>query len=213
MFKETEVEVLTFKYTLQDYASLQKAYAPVLAQVFYFIKGMKPRPELRKCGSYLIQYQSILFNLGINLLGYESISIHDYTVTPFEKLMERYNLPIPVETVTAYINVWGPHYWKFLHMTSLLVKTSTQLTTFAVVMLNFNLVVICAECAFNFKAKDPFKIMMNMVLSNDAITSIYTLHNTVNQALGKNLYPFETFLKDYKLEATNKDFIKIIYLQ
>ncbi|UHB41726.1 Ac92 [Macrobrachium rosenbergii nudivirus] len=214
MLNESVVEFQTYEYRITD-KNIINEYRTSVAEVFMFIKKLKPLPTLQKCGRNLLVHQHYLFNLCCDILKERSPDLNFYIRSSYEDLMQSIHItPRPFNKNEAYYkNIWGPMFWRFLHLTSILSTTLMQIEIFAFTMLNFNLCLICPECAYNFKAKNPFKLMMNISLSQDPTTNMYNFHNIVNEALKKEHYPFEQFLKDYKLEAKERNHIKIIYLE
>lgn len=203
-----EVSYTTHTYTIINEKELFELYKTYISKFFAYIKKLKPKPTLKRCGSYLLEYQYNWFELIKNILQNQKVNINNntvnkYTVT-YEEMMNVYNLPITdIQDNQYYKNIWGPVYWNFLHLTSIFCKTEYQKDLFCTNMLNFNLCMICSECAFNFKAKKPFMLMMIMSLSNDTITPLFNLHNVVNKCINHSEYSFDTFLEKYQLKITH----------
>ncbi|UBZ25594.1 Ac92-like protein [Carcinus maenas nudivirus] len=192
-------------YKINDIRKLLEEYRKTVSQTFAYIKKLKPKPELVNCGKNLITYQHNWVLLVESILkSYDNVfnfKKRAYSNSTYEDIMTYFDIkPTILEDTDYYKNIWGPIYWKFLHLTSILCKTEFQRNHFAANMFNFNLCMICGECAFNFKKKKPFLLMMIISLSNDAITPIYNLHNTVNEAIRHRQYSFESFLALYNIK-------------
>ena len=213
------INVDIYDYKLNDEAYIFHEFKKSAAHVLSYIKKLKPKPELRSCGSFLLQYQhnwillieNILISIG-HKTNAKITSNSVYTCT-YDGIMTNLNLqPYVLQDDEYYKNVWGPVYWQFLHLTSILCKTQYQKDFFSTNMYNFNLCLLCGICAFNFKKKNPFLLMMLISLTGDSITQIFRLHNMVNSALHKSQYSFEDFQKLFKLEVVNQKSKKITYI-
>ncbi|QBB28609.1 Ac92-like protein [Homarus gammarus nudivirus] len=184
--------------TLEDFKGAVSA-------AFAYMKQLKPKQSIPKCGKHLTDYQYRWTMLIISLLEIHGHKTEANGNMEYLELMDALHIkPTTIDKDAGYFkNVWGPIYWRFLHLTSILCRTKYQKDLFATNMLNFNLCIICPECASNFKKKEPFIIMMIMSLSEDVVTPIYNLHNIVNDSLHRQQYSFEDFLTLYNIQVTD----------
>lgn len=194
--------------TLENRDRLLTEFKSVASRFLAYIKQLRPKPELKQCGGYLLEYQHQWFVLIKDILTHnnhtvKAIDINKYTAT-YEQIVDILNLEIVIiRPMEYYKNIWGPVYWSFLHLTSIFCSTEYQKDLFSTNLLNFNLCMMCGTCAFNFKDKKPFMLMLMMTLTQDMITPIFNLHNIVNTALKQPEYSFEVFVKKYNLIITS----------
>lgn len=179
---------------------------------------MRPDPKLKHFSESVNEYQNNWLLLTANILKHYhhpevdlkeiTDSIQKKRYISYELIIQNLNLaPHKLQSVDGYKNIWGPVYWEFLHLTSIICTTTYQKSLFSANMLNFNLAMICGECSNNFKAKDPFTLTMIMTLTQDIITPIFDLHNKVNSALNKPIHKFEEFKERYNINSRH---VKII---
>ena len=212
-----EIFITTYTYDI-SLSVLVPQYIEAVSKFLAYMKKLVPKPHLKECGSYLTQYQENWITLICDILksvDHKTINCTELDLKlPYNQLMDALNIPKHYVHENAYYkNIWGPIYWNFLHFTSILCSKNENLRDrFSTNMLNFNLCMICPNCAFNFKNKNPFKLMMIMSISNDTITPMFNLHNIVNSALHKPQYPFEQFLKNYNISASNPQKISLKFI-
>ncbi|UVX94863.1 Ac92-like protein [Callinectes sapidus nudivirus] len=207
MLKYDTIKVKTYNYYGFNDKELIREYKRSISKTFAYIKQLVPKKELKQCGQNLLEYQyhwmllveDILKTFKQELRHESYREVINPNIT-YENLMKYFNIEATaLEQHEYFKNIWGPIYWNFLHLTSMLCRTEYQKNLFAANMFNFNLCMICSECAFNFKQKKPFLLMMIISITGDSITPIYTLHNMVNDAIRHKHFEFEDFLKKYKL--------------
>ncbi|UOT91768.1 Ac92-like protein [Aratus pisonii nudivirus] len=215
---KTEYYADIYSYKLNDVKSTLEEYKSIASRFLAYIKKLKPKADLRQCGAALIEYQYNWY-----LLIDDILTTYNHKPRTIKTSDEKYRLTYPqmikklnlvyedIQDHEYYKNIWGPTYWRFLHSTSILCKTNSHKNRFSSNMLNFNLCLICGECAYNFTKKEPFILMMVMTLFDDVITPIFNLHNKVNQALKKPIYNFEDFQKNYNITATFVKSSDLIY--
>lgn len=93
------------------------------------------------------------------------------------------------------LSVWGRDYWQFLHACSILVQNDpTSMRSFAALLINFDMLIPCAQCAAHYVLHDPIRnVSVPMIETGDAIGTIYQLHNRVNATAEKRtLYAVTT---------------------
>ncbi len=213
-----EFNIHTYKIT--DLEFLVNAYKTSCSKFFAYLKIMRPDPNLKTFGSSINTYQNnwvvlasdILKHYNHNCSGVNSKNhlIKNKMHITYNMILELLNLDkFEFQNIDGYKAVWGPAYWQFLHLTSILCVTTYQKDLFSSNMLNFNLAMICGECSNNFKRKNPFALMVAMSISSDTITPIFELHNTVNLALKKPVYSFDDFVARFKIKPTFKELIKL----
>nr|WOZ57596.1 ac92-like protein [Menippe mercenaria nudivirus] len=212
-----------YRYDIIDPKQTFTAYLKSCSQFFAYLKVIKPDPRLVNFGDALNTYHNNWILLVSNILqsydhscaGFDNQNelIKTKICIPYDTVIERMALEqYTFNSVDGYKNIWGPVYWKFLHLTSILCKTSYQRSLFGANMMNFNLTLICGNCSANYKKKNPFVLMTILTLQDDCITPIFTLHNTVNAALNKTLFSFEDFLATYNLKAYENKILSINYI-
>lgn len=123
--------------------------------------------------------------------------------TQYEVLQKELELPIVTVEKEEYITTkWGPRIWKFLHYTSIMIQHNKELImTFACLMLNFDLFILCGVCKDSFKKKEPLStILMRIKHGNDPITVLFNFHNMVNATLHKPLINILEFDEIYNVK-------------
>ncbi|UVT30807.1 ac92-like protein [Penaeus vannamei nudivirus] len=215
MFQTVVREVIPTTYKIIDEPALIEEFKIAVCKVYAYITKIKPKPQLVTAGKYLLIYQKELYNFVNNILNKgnrmgEFDNTFEYSRASYDDLMKKLNINTKFEPNDLQYakNVWGPIYWNFLHLASILCKTDNQKATFAYLLMNFNLVLICSECAFNFLDKKPFTLTMMILLSGDTITSLYNFHNIVNKALHKKQFQYSDFLLKYNIVAVKESGIK-----
>ncbi|AII15796.1 Ac92-like protein [Penaeus monodon nudivirus] len=214
MFDHTYCYANKESYKLLNPNETMKSFKISTSRVFAYIKKIIPRPELKIAGRYLLQYQCELYNLVYNVIHNYSVAepLKDpnaFLTTSYDKLMDALNIkerytPTDIQFTK---DVWGPIYWNFLHLLSILCNKEEQKKTFAYIMMNFNLVLMCSACAFNFRSKKPFMLTMSMLITGDVITNLYNFHNLVNKALHKPYFDYSDFLDTYKLRKVESEVV------
>lgn len=110
---------------------------------------------------------------------------------------------------------WGPRYWQFLHLTSIMVNRSQIRTNiFASFMYNFDIFLYCSICSRNYQNLDAMRtVTVPMMQSKDPITTIFNLHNSVNQHTTKPTFTIEAFCDSYNLQYNSSAVEEIHYSQ
>lgn len=196
------------EYRITNKRDVVTKFKHVASNFLCYMSKLRPKITLKVCGGFLLQYQYNWVRLVENILRENGCSVSHIPesdqrkIIPYDRIVQSLDLPrLEIKYDEYYKNIWGPVYWEFLHLTSILCMTPYQIDLFSTNMMNFNLCIICDRCAFNYKDKDPFKFTMLISLSQDPVTAIYNLHNLVNEALHKSQYPFEDFIRKYNLQV------------
>lgn len=208
------------EYKIQNLQYILNIYTDSCSKFFAYMKILRPDPKLQNFGAYINTYQNNWLILVSSILKHynhvckgineKDTLIRNKVYISYDTIVDILNLKITTfQQIDGYKMIWGPVYWKFLHLTSILCATDYHKSLFGTNMLNFNLAMICGQCSTNFKAKKPFALTIVLTISNDTITPIFDLHNTVNQALKKQIYNFKDFLEFYKLSAKYIETINI----
>ncbi|UBZ25488.1 Ac92-like protein [Crangon crangon nudivirus] len=209
-----ENDVSVYRYELQDPEHAHKEFKQHAGDFLTYLKFLVPnKSNIRMYIQYttyqmqIVEFVSkVLTHIGHKHTPFTKVGVGLFNSSAYnnEKLLEMLDLYTYVKLDATYLykSVWGRTYWFFLHFTSLLIKDDkTLIDTFASILLNFNLALLCGDCSVNYKAKDPLKTLtVRINETQDPITSLYLFHNIVNTAIHSHIYPIENFLTMYKLE-------------
>lgn len=137
--------------------------------------------------------------------------------TVVDYLKERVIQPTDLLDVTNLTtNVWGPIYWDFLHLSSILlqyklcrmkqytIEKIKPFIDFCVLVINLDKGLICGVCAHNylrFKTEYPTALdhLKKILCSGNFIYAIHLLHNIVNEKLDKKHFTQLDFAKIYTI--------------
>lgn len=119
----------------------------------------------------------------------------------FEHLIDTlkmiYNININVMYVNMYkytTSEWGNLYWKFLHLTSILLSHAfewrhiTSFLNFATIVYNIDLILPCSMCANHYrqiKYEDSIKGVIKTIAFGSVMTGLQTFHNIITSNVDK----------------------------
>lgn len=213
MLVTVEDTVDVYRYTIHNHIETFNSFRQSASNLLAYVKYLEPNPKYEARSKALATYQLYIVKLVSNILAENNhphktstilhMNTDQYLVISYNKLMDFLNLPkyTLTSSIDFYKDVWGPKYWDFLHLTSILLQSSIYVYDFSCILLNFDLVLSCSQCAFNFKRKDILKeLTIKIKQTKDTIRALFDFHNIVNIALHKNYFPIDKFLDLYKLD-------------
>ncbi len=211
MFRVSEYITHCSSYKILDPDKTLDDYKHSVATFLMYIKKLKPKPTLKIAGASLLKYQTEWVNFISDLLNKNPINYNkkfkkddDFLHTSYEKILEMLNIPNKMAVVSEQHlwskSIWGPIFWEFLHLTSIMCHTKKQMECFAYLMMNFNILLPCFICASNYIDKQPTFIANVIIKDCDPITVMYDLHNTVNVSQNIDVFPYKSFLEKYNIE-------------
>ncbi|XP_057336726.1 uncharacterized protein LOC130675201 [Microplitis mediator] len=133
----------------------------------------------------------------------------------YEKCRQFFRLTLEInevklEKIDWSLDSWSKNYWSFLHALSIILqycyekKSAKSLHNYlAALLLNFDLVLPCSDCRYNYKIKNPLiNVSLPIIYSEDAIFMVYSLHNDVRSVSGIDKYSFNQFLNDWSIQIS-----------
>lgn len=213
---EGEFEVFTYKFDHQEQLTKWREAAALMLQ---YIMGVEMIDKFKFAqnmyrASWFTLMSAVNQGIGDSNIGYFTPQrLHEMTVDDIAKALGLPNITLSEQG--GLINVWGPIYWKFLHLTSILIDSNQKLIeVFAALMVNFNLFLYCGICNANYKKMNPIRtVSVPMIQSKDPISTIFALHNSVNRHTQKTSFPREAFAAMYNIKYDPSSTYKIHYSQ
>jgi hypothetical protein len=185
------------------YYYIKLIYSP--AKIDNLLSGVG-NPVHTKIAKLTLLYLNKINELVATALGLENSLEDNATIVDVYTFLD---LPPNIEVDRTIL--WGNHYWKFLHQTSILYsirKDDVKFSdAFRAVLYNLLIILPCPMCMENFQSKlITSGVMENKVFSlmeTDPIRAVYDLHSLVNEhtnPIKYKDYTFETFLMAYGLK-------------
>lgn len=200
------------KYIINNKEEVIKNFEESASYFLLYRKGIQTNPKYPVKAKCFMKYTVEWYNFIKEVIGtYRTVPNQNYTFySNYETMRKQLSLPLVTINNNEYLpTVWGPRTWKFLHYSSILIQDNDILiSTFACLLLNFDLFILCGICKEHFKRKDPIStIVMRIKYSKDPITVLFNFHNMVNASLHKPLINILEFKKIYNIE---QNFIKTV---
>ncbi|KAG6558536.1 ac92-like protein, putative sulfhydryl oxidase-1 [Microplitis demolitor] len=225
VFNEHAINILKnrFRIYLNRFLAYIRTYNPILTdeQEFEFAIFLKTLFKLIVLVTECEKKDSILNEID-NMSS--SFICH---VLLYEKCREFFGLTLEIDRVKLEeidwsLDSWGKNYWRFLHALSIILqyhyekKSVRSLHNYlAALLLNFDLVLPCSNCRYNYKNQNPLiNVSLPLIYSEDAIFMVYSLHNDVRSVSGIDKYSFNQFLHDWgiQISASNVSTLDAKYL-
>uniref|UniRef100_A0AAU8GF13 Sulfhydryl oxidase n=1 Tax=Faxonius propinquus nudivirus TaxID=3139431 RepID=A0AAU8GF13_9VIRU len=220
IIEEKNIQVYAYTFSKEEKF---KQFIQILPMFLFYIKHYKP--IYLSFINYRVSWIKFIINIfndnnyEYNVKFFKNFTAITFMNTTYENLC--YNLfivPYEGSKYDGYKNIWGSRYWCFLHLISFLVYNNNEmLVTFACLLLNFHLVLLCSVCSENFLNKDPLRVLtMRIIKTQDSISTLYNFHNIVNETLlgTYSKYTEINFLKLYNcsryIKVNSLSYIEII---
>lgn len=100
-------------------------------------------------------------------------------------------------------NIWGPIYWDLFHTTASACKTRKECLAFQTIFPKMASTIKCPTCTqhiTNFMARTTVESFLFRFEELSALRFTWSLHNSVNQSLGKPPFPWQEAHKIYILK-------------
>lgn len=208
-----EGEFLKQTYSFNRQEQLEKWQKTASVMVAYMC-GITINDKYKHCVfGYRAKWLTFIGHLNSTNVTFTAQQLHNLTL---EEIYSKINLPTTTLSDSAgSMSQWGPAFWAFLHRTSILVDGDFNATeAFAALMLNFEIFLYCGVCKENYKRMQPIRVVsVPMIQSLDPISTIFMLHNLVNQHSHRTTISVDEFCKLNNLQHDPNSSLLMRYSQ